>query len=156
MIAFNAWYYSFSPNVAGYLNGHWIERTVMKGVLYPLIGILQLSSATFSATSSFPELAVLFSGLVATSLIGAVYLGLPLSLVRARVRRLRGSEVQGRLVWALAVLLLGGVTVLGLGELLASMTVLMIASVMVVLSALTLSAAATSGIIARKLQSLSR
>ena len=43
MIAFNAWYYSFSPYVANYLAGHWVERTIMKGVLYPLVGTLILS-----------------------------------------------------------------------------------------------------------------
>jgi len=152
MIAFNAWYYSFSPNVAGYLNSHGVERTIMKGVLYPLIGILKLSSVTFSATSAFPELAALFSGLVASSLIGAFYLGLPLSLVRARIRRLRGSRAQGTLEWALTVLVLGGLVALGLGEIFQSMALLMIASVTIILSTLFLSATFTSGRIARKLQ----
>jgi hypothetical protein len=151
MIAFNSWYYSFSPRVADYLTGHWVGRTIMKGVLYPMVGILELTSATFSATGAIPELAVLFSGLVASSLIGVVYLGLPLSLVRVKVRRLRGLNVQGRLEWALAGLMLGGIAMLGLGEILASMTVLMVASVMVVLSTLVLSAIFTSGRIARRL-----
>jgi hypothetical protein len=44
MLAFNAWYYSFSPYVANYLNTHWVERTIMKGVLYPLVGMLYLTS----------------------------------------------------------------------------------------------------------------
>ncbi len=124
----------------------------MKGVLYPLIGILELSSQTFSATSAFPELAALLSGLVASSLIGAFYLGLPLSLVRARVRRLRGFKAQGTLEWTLAVIMLGGLATLGVGEIFQSMTLLMIASATIVLSTLFLSAAFTSGRIARKLQ----
>jgi hypothetical protein len=154
MIAFNAWYYSFSPYVAGYLNGHWVERAVMKGVLYPLIGILGLSSLAFSATSGFPELAALLSGLVASSLIGAFYLGLPLSLVRVRVRRLRGLKVQGTLEWALGVVLLGGLGMLGVGEIFSSITLLMVASVSIVLSTLFLSATITSGRISQKLQNL--
>ncbi len=152
MIVFNSWYYSYSPYVANYLNDHSVERFVMKGVLYPLIGILELSSLTFSATSGFPELAVLFSGLVASSLIGAVYLGLPLSLLKAKVRRLRGLKGQGALEWALAVVLLGGLATLGVGEIFQSITLLMIASATIVLSTLFLSAAFTSGRIARKLQ----
>jgi hypothetical protein len=152
MIVFNSWYYSFSPYVANYLTGHWVERSVMKGVLYPLIGILELSSLTFSATSGFPELAVLFSGLVASSLIGAFYLGLPLSLLRAKVRRIRGLKAEATLEWALAVVLLGGLGTLGVGEISQSMDLLMIASAAIILSTLFFSAAFTSGRIARKLQ----
>jgi len=154
MIAFNAWYYSFSPNVAGYESNHLVERTVMKGVLYPLIGILKLSSLTFSATSAVPELAALLSGLVASSLIGAFYLGLPLSLIRAKIRRLRASKAQRTLERMLAVTLLGGILALLVGELLAAPVLLMIASVTIVLSSLFLSAVFTSGRIASKLQSL--
>ena len=152
MIVFNSWYYSFSPYVANYLTDHWVERSVMKGVLYPLIGILELSSLTFSATSVFPEFAVLFSGLVASSLIGGFYLGLPLSIVRGKIRRLRGFRAQGMLEWVLGAVLLGGLGTLGVGEILQSMTLLMIASATIVLSTLFLSAAFTSGQIARRLQ----
>ena len=151
MIAFNAWYYSFSPNVAGYESNHLVERTVMKGVLYPLIGILKLSSMTFTAAGAFPELAATLSGLVATSLIGAFYLGLPLSLVRGKIRRLRGMRAQRTLERILALLLLGGLAVLGLGEILTSTTLLMASSATVALSMLFLSAAFTSDMIARRL-----
>jgi hypothetical protein len=153
MLAFNAWYYSFSPYVAGYISTHSFERTAMMGVLVPLVGILEISSATFSAASAFPEFAAVISGLVASSLIGAVYLGLPLSLLRARVRRLRGSRAQ-TLERILAAMLLGGLGVLVVGELLTSPVLLMISSATVVLSTLFLSAAFTSGRIARKLQAL--
>jgi hypothetical protein len=152
MVAFNAWYYSFSPYVAGYLSTHAVERTVMKGVLYPLIGILKLSSLTFSATSAVPELSALLSGLVGGSLTGSFYLGLPLSLVRAKIRRLRGSNTQSKLEKALAVTLLAGISTLLVGEILASQVLLMIASVTAILSTLFVSATFTSRRIARKLQ----
>jgi hypothetical protein len=153
MVAFNAWYYSFSPNVAGYLSTHVVERTAMKGVLYPLIGILKLSSMTFAAMGAFPELAAFMSGMVASSLIGAFYLGLPLSLVRARIRRLRGSNAQGLLERLLLGALMLGVAALLIGELLISPVLLMLASVAIILSTLFLSAVFTSGRISRKLQS---
>lgn len=152
LVAFNAWYYSFSPSVAGYLYTHAIERTIMKGVLYPLIGILKLSSLTFSAASAFPELAALLSGLVGSSLIGAFYLGLPLSLLRTRVRRLRGYTAQRTLEKLLATALLGGLVTLGVGEMSASQILLTISGVTIVLSMLFLSAAFTSAQIARKIQ----
>jgi len=153
MIAFNAWYYSFSPNVASYESNHVVERTVMMGVLYPLIGILKLSSLTFSAASAFPELAALLSGLVASSLIGAFYVGLPLALIRAKIRRLRAPGTQRTLEMLLAVTVLGGIFALLVGELLSAPILLMIASVAIVLSSLFLSAVFTSGRIASKLQS---
>ena len=152
MIAFNAWYYSFSPYVAGYLTTHWVERTIMKGVLYPLIGILYVTSSLYTATSGSPELATLLSGLLASSLIGAFYLGLPLSLLRAKIRRLRGLRVQPLLERILAASLLGGIAALVLGEIFGSPIILLVSSAAIVLSTLFLSAAATSARIGRKLQ----
>lgn len=145
MVVFNAWYYSFSPSVAEQLSANAVERTMMKGVLYPLIGILKFSSLIFSATSSFPELAALLSGLTASSLIGALYVGLPLSLLRVKIRRLRGSNVQGWMEKSLIMIFAVGSLVLVVGELFASSMLLMLASVVVVLSALFFSAVFTSG-----------
>ena len=144
MLVFNAWYYSFSPYVAGYLNTHWVERTVMKGVLYPLVGILYLTSNVFSAASSYPELAVLISGLLASSLIGAFYLGVPLGLLRARVRRLRDWKGQGIVERVLAAMLFGGLGTLMFGELFSSQPALIISTATIVLSTLLISSAIVS------------
>jgi len=152
MIAFNAWYYSFSPSIADQISTNAAERTIMKGVLYPLIGILKFSSFTFSAASALPELAALFSGLVASSLIGAFYLGIPLTLIRVKVRRLSALTVQGLLEKLLALGVTFGVSGLFVGELFASSALMMIASVVIVLSALFFSAIFTSGRITRKLR----
>jgi len=144
MLVFNAWYYSFSPNVAAYLNTHWVERTVMKGVLFPLVGILYLTSSLFSATSAYPELAVLISGLLASSLIGAFYLGVPLGVLRARFRRLRNWKGQGMLERALAAMLFGGLGALMFGELFSSQPALIISTATIVLSTLFISSAIVS------------
>ena len=152
MVAFNAWYYSFSPYVASYLTTHWVERTIMKGVLYPLIGILYITSNLFSTTSAYPELAALLSGLLASSLIGAFYLGLPLSLLRTKVRRLRGLRAQNLLLKLLGVSLLGGMAGLLLGEIFSFPQLLMVSSATVVLSTLFLSAALTSAKLAKNLK----
>jgi ACR3 family arsenite efflux pump ArsB len=144
MIAFNAWYYSFSPPVANQIASSWAERAVVRASLYPLIGILVFSNAIFTATGVFPELAVLISGIVASSLLGAVYLGLPLGLVRARVRRLRPGARSAALKRSISLLLLCGIAAVAVGELLDSPVMLMIASVMTVLSSITLSAGVTS------------
>jgi len=152
MIVFNAWYYSFSPAVASQISTSPAEMTVMRGVLYPLVGILKLSSLTFSAASGVPELAAFLSGMIASSLIGAFYVGLPMSVVRAKISRLRGSKSQRMLERTLLVVLLGGIGTLLVGELFASSSLLMISSVTVLLSTLFLSATFTSAKIASKLQ----
>jgi len=152
MVAFNAWYYSFSPYVANYLVNHWAERVVMKGVLYPLIGILYVTSVLYTASSSVPELAVLLSGLLASSLIGAFYLGLPLGLLRAKVRRLRALRMQNILERIFAISLLVGMAALALGEVFSSPIILLLSSSAVVLSALFLSAIRASEMTVKKLQ----
>lgn len=156
MVAFNAWYYSFSPNVANYLNSHGVERTIMKGVLYPLIGILFVSSHVFSATSAFPEFAAILSGLLASSLIGAFYLGLPLSLIRTKIRRLRGWEMQRVLEKILGVAVLIGLAGILLGEFLTYTPLMIVSSSATVLATLFLAALATSAAISKRLMKFAR
>lgn len=146
MIVFNAWYYSFSPRVATYLNGHWFERSLMKVVLYPLIGILWISLETFRLLplSDFTALA---SGLVATGLIGSFYVGLPLSLVAVKTRRVRKKQrTVGRV---LAVVLFSGLTLLLASELSNSTFFMMLSTSVIVLSNLALSGVLSSRVFVR-------
>jgi len=111
MIAFNAWYYSFSPSVAQYENTNPTARSVAKVILYPLIGILRLSSSTFTAVGFAPELAALAAGLLAGSVIGIVYLALPTFAALWLARRRINAKTKGRLIRLLAAsfaLLLSG------------------------------------------------
>jgi hypothetical protein len=156
MIAFNAWYYSFSPYVASYLNSHAVERTIMKGVLYPLIGILFLSSHVFSATSAFPEFAAILSGLLVSSLIGAFYLGLPLSLIRTKIRRLRSWEMQRVLEKILGGSLLIGLAGILLGEFLTYTPLMIVSTSATVLASLFLAALATSAALSKRLMKFAR
>ena len=80
MVVFNAWYYSFSPGVAGYENLHPTVKTPMQYSLLPLLGSLYVSSWTYASLAAVnPEIASLIAGLVASSLIGLLYLALPLA-----------------------------------------------------------------------------
>jgi hypothetical protein len=153
MLAFNAWYYSFSPQVASYLNTHVVERTIMKGVLYPLIGIIYLTSNVFAITSNNPEVAALMSGLLASSLIGAFYLGLPLAMLRTRIRRFRGWRTQKSLQKILTATLLAALGSMLVGEVISSSPMLIISTSAIVLSTLFLSAIITSGAIAKQFTS---
>jgi hypothetical protein len=101
-------------------------------------------------TSAFPEFAVLLSGLVASSLIGAFYLGLPLTLIRSKVRRLRRLLTLEKY---LGVVLLGGLGTLLIGELAGSAMLLMISSVTIVLSSMFLAALMTSSRLGKKVES---
>ena len=75
MQAFNAFYYSFSPQVASFIAPHGEVRSAMKVILYPLIGILYVSSRIFQLFPFNGELAVTISGILAALGIGAVYFG---------------------------------------------------------------------------------
>ena len=73
MNAFNTVYYSFSPQVADYQRDQpWLQDTV-KTAIYPLFGILLASEKAFTASGG-DEAGTVLAGVVASSLIGAVYL----------------------------------------------------------------------------------
>jgi hypothetical protein len=91
MEVFNAWYYSFSPHVAGFIADNDMLRAPVRVILYPLLGVLGIGALTYSAFSWSPEFAVVIAGLVASSLIGLVYLTLPAiigfnAIARRRIR----------------------------------------------------------------------
>jgi heme exporter protein D len=88
MQVFNAWYYSFSPSVAQFIANNDPLRAPVRVFLYPLLGILGASAFTYSLFSATPEFAIVMAGLVASSLIGLVYLTLP-ALVGMRALRKR-------------------------------------------------------------------
>jgi hypothetical protein len=72
MDIFNSVYYSFSPQVAEYERGQpWLQGAV-KMALYPLFGILLTAENGYGALGG--EAGSILAGLIASSLIGAVYL----------------------------------------------------------------------------------
>jgi hypothetical protein len=113
MIAFNTWYYSFSPGVARYITQYPLSRDVMKPALYPLVGIMTLGAALFRSISAYPEAAAVVSGLMVSSLIGITYLAVPITIAwkfssRARHAARRLEQTLGIILCAtlLAVLII--------------------------------------------------
>jgi peptide/nickel transport system substrate-binding protein len=147
LLMFNAWYYSFSPDVAGYIGDHSNARWVMKGVLYPLIGSLTLSSELYSALSAYPEYATLLSGLLASSTIGAFYIGPPLSIIKRKLKLAAGTSLR-----TCGVSLLCGLCGISLGLNSGSTAMLMVAGPLTVLSTMFGSAALIDKILANLLQ----
>jgi hypothetical protein len=84
MQAFNAFYYSFSPQVASFISSNGVVRSSMKVALYPLIGILFFSSKVFQTLSFSEELAVTISGITAALGMGFVYLA-PVAILSRRL-----------------------------------------------------------------------
>ena len=88
MTVFNAWYYSFSPQVADFERGQpWLQDAVRVSV-YPLLGILDLSTGVYDLLAFNGEAAIVGAGLTASALIGLLYFA-PLSVVLALQGRRR-------------------------------------------------------------------
>src|SRR5215207_2758595 len=88
MDTFNSIYYTFSPQVAEYERGQpWLQG-VVKISLYPLVGILMTAEKGYAALGG--EAGSILAGVIASSLIGAVYLW-PVGFAASR-------KVKGRLL----------------------------------------------------------
>jgi len=151
MNVFNAWYYSFSPNVAGFIAATPTVRDCVKALLYPLIGILRLSSATYAAFGFNEEIAVVMAGLVASSMIGIVYFS-PLTVPPLMAVKLRRKSLLklGYLKPLLAIWF-ASLGLIFLGTIAAMPIVMMAATASLVLSTITLSAVAIGLTVVRRL-----
>ena len=135
MLAFNAFYYSFSPTVASFIASNPALKNSMRIVLYPLIGILDLSGRIFAALSFNREIAVTVAGIFAATGIGIVYFT-PVALA---IRKLAWSRrIEARVTFLLTALCLSSVTGLAAGEILRGSMLLTVASVVTVLSCILL------------------
>ena len=118
METFNAFYYSWSPGVAAYISGSSILKDLTKAVIYPLIWSLEVSREVFTALSFNPEFAVVATGLVASALIGLIYVA-PIATVASLLlkRRLKVSGLKVLRVIALAWLTAIGLLAIAEGAL---------------------------------------
>jgi peptide/nickel transport system substrate-binding protein len=124
MTAFNGFYYSFSPNVASVIADNSDLKYMMKGLLYPLIGILQMSSATFSVFSFLPELGIIIAGLIASALIGISYF-LPVALM---IRYFKKFTVSEKLIHQLGLLWVSSISLLIIAEVLKVPSLMMVST----------------------------
>jgi peptide/nickel transport system substrate-binding protein len=109
MIVFNAWYYSFSPTVAQFIRENPGARTVTKFTLYPLMAILRLGAASFYLFPTNLEVGAILSGLIVSSLIGVVYVTLPLTALFACSRR--SFRIARKLQAPVALILFGALAI---------------------------------------------
>lgn len=135
MTVFHAWYYSFSPNIASVIARNPIMQSVFKVILYPLIGILHLSAATYSIFIFNSEIAVVMAGFMASALIGVVYfspIGILVSL------RKRTSNMTNPLYKLLLLVWFGSMICIVVGESVSISSMLMLGTGVFVLSVLSL------------------
>jgi len=143
MSAFNAFYYSFSPTVAAWIQRSPAVMTASKALLYPLIGSLEMASQAYECLAFNMEVAAVGAGLVASTLIGAIYLS-PIFALTARIRGLRSR----RILLTLAPILLLSLGLIAAAEILYLPYLMMIGTVSLVLSAMCISGLTTSRTIA--------
>lgn len=112
MVAFNAFYYSWSPTIAGQIWGSEVLQGIGRVLISPLLGILHVSTLVNSAVGFGSEVGIIIAGLTASVLIGVVYFAPITAVALYAVKRKRGSLPrigQMRLVmipWIASVLLI--------------------------------------------------
>lgn len=150
MIGFNSWYYSFSPTVAALIREHQTGRAALKLALYPLIGILRIGNAVFHLLPTSQEASAVVTGLIVSSLIGLVYLSLPLTALFTYSARARHAS--RRLVVALSATLLLALIATALAVALDAPAFMMVcATSAIVLTSLSVSALIASRMLMRSL-----
>lgn len=151
---FNQIYFSFSPNVAQFIRAHPTIRAVVKTLLYPLVGIVHLSAATYSLFAFNPELGVTAAALLGGSLIGAIYLAPLAMLIITLVKRWTKKTLRIASLKLFATLWLVGIALVGLVGMTLSESLMMIAVALLVLTATVASAAGTGLVIVKGIRLL--
>jgi len=74
MEGFNAWYYSFSPAITGYIGEHPVLKTFLSFDLAPLLGIVLVSQGVFNLLNFNAELAAVSALVTGGALYGIFYI----------------------------------------------------------------------------------
>jgi hypothetical protein len=152
MRAFNEWYYSFSPTVASHVTGSPTLQMLARLVIYPLIGILQLSTYTYSVFGFNSEIGITIAGVAASSMMGLVY-GSPLmAALMICTKKRRWFAFHPRNLWPFVYAWIATIVLIGAAEVLLAPVLMTIATVACVLLALGLSATMPGLLVARKLR----
>jgi hypothetical protein len=136
MKAFNAWYYSFSPQVATWIYDNPVTKEPMKILLAPLLGTLHLSEISYSTFGFAPELAVTTAGIVASLLIGLIYVG---PIITIAHKKIRYGNMWKILKW-LTIISVSSLIFLTIGLIFYLSSLIMLASSTLVLSMMVLGA----------------
>ena len=145
MNLFNAFYYSWSPYVASAERNNPLLRDAVKTLIYPLIYSLEVSRQAAAPFSEIPELAVLISGIIISTLIGLIYVS-PILTITLLLRQRKNKEIRIKLI-QVALALLVSLAFFTIAELTSLPQILALATVTIVLTSITLGALAPMTII---------
>jgi len=151
MKAFNAWYYSFSPTVAECIARSPTLQSLVRAMIYPLIGILQLATFAYTSVGFNRELGVVVAGVVASGLIGVVYHVPWLTVLLGYARKRRGFALHVSSLKPFFYAWIGTAALIAVAEILLAGTLMIIATAAFVLLTLTLTATVSASLIARRL-----
>ncbi|MGI0048715.1 MAG: CFI-box-CTERM domain-containing protein, partial [Nitrososphaera sp.] len=134
MNVFNGWYYSFSPSVADYeRQAPWLQ-SIVRTMIYPLLGILSLSTSVYDLLGFNSELGIVAAGTTASSLVGLLYFA-PLGAALGIASRKRPWNMS-RAGPVLACSWGTSIAAIALAEVAAAETVMMFGTSLLVLSAI--------------------
>jgi len=139
MKAFNTFYYSWSPYIARAEYENPALRSFVRVSIYPLIYSLELSHIAARPFSATPELAVLISGLIASFLIGLIYVSPILAAAALLWKWWRGRFPFLRLRSIISALLLS-LTLFAVAEAFSSTVLMIAASALTVISCIAIGA----------------
>ena len=103
MPGFNAWYYSFSPQVSMYINEHPLIKPFMQAFVTPTLQIVLLAQACYSFLSFNKEIATIAAILVGSALYSLVYIFPTAMAVAWIARRCGWSGRDIRSMWPAGV-----------------------------------------------------
>jgi hypothetical protein len=103
MPGFNAWYYSFSPQVSLYINEHPYVKPAMQVLITPILEIVLVAQTFYSFLSFNPELATIVAIIVGSTLYGLIYI-FPTTMAGVWLARRSGWQGANiRSIWPAAV-----------------------------------------------------
>jgi len=149
MKAFNAWYYSFSPSIASIISRSPSLAGVVRILIYPLIGILQVAAHIHTIFGSNSELGVVITGFVASSLIGLVYDTPWIAALLMAVKKKRRFEMKLHYLVPFAGAWVASLLVIGVARFFMAELLMMLATAAFVLLTLGLSATAAAMLISK-------
>ena len=139
---FNDWYYSFSPSLTDFIAEDHVARMVVKGFLYPLMGIMRISFFVYNFLAFNLELSVVTAILAASLFIGASYFSFPIALLIAFIDKYVCiiGNVRKRTYVVLVIPLLVSLVLIGLSEFANASLLMMVSAGMLVLTSISTSA----------------
>ena len=139
MKTFNAFYYSWSPYVARAEYENPVLRDFIRITIYPLIYSLEVSRIIAQPFSTIPEFAVLVSGIIASLLIGLIYVS-PILLTIILASRWKKRSLPNIRKYYILLALAFGLLLFSIAEVSSITIVMMLGSAIIVLACIALGA----------------